>query len=207
VPLLRDLAAGDAAAISQADVEGALARWFHQHQPGVYAFAYVRLGRNADLAADATQATFAQALDRLAEFDPERGEMAMWLCTLARNVIRGLLNQRRRAVQLESDDRCLEQTLLRALRRINAQPLPPAVLERQETRELVSVTLANLPSQYQAVLEAKYLRGQPLEAIAKQRNTTLDSAKATLRRARAAFRDYFLTLAGIDAREVEVSDA
>ena len=71
----------------------ALEHWFRRHQPGVYAFAYFRVGRDPDLAADATQATFALALERLGDFDPGRGEMSMWLRTLARNVIRRLLAQ------------------------------------------------------------------------------------------------------------------
>jgi RNA polymerase sigma-70 factor (ECF subfamily) len=191
-PLLRELAAGDATALES---------WFYRHQPGVYAFAYIRVGRDPDLAADATQATFEQALDRLAEFDPQRGDMAIWLCTLARNVIRRLLAHHRKSVQLDLGAGGIDESLLRALRDIDRQPLPQAVLERQETRSLVSMTLANLPPKYQEVLDAKYLQGQPLEAIARQRQTTLDGAKATLRRARAAFRDCFLALAGIDASE------
>src|SRR5262245_22280401 len=57
--LLTGLAAGDRCALD---------RWFQQHQAGVYAFAYYRVGQDPDLAADATQATFAAALERLAEF-------------------------------------------------------------------------------------------------------------------------------------------
>jgi RNA polymerase sigma-70 factor (ECF subfamily) len=203
-PLLRELAAGDATGMKLA-----LERWFHRHQPGVYAFAYVRLGRDPDLAADATQATFEQALRRLAEFDPQRGDMAIWLCTLARNVIRRLLRQHRKDAQLDSAERCIDETLLQSLRQIDRQPLPQSVLERQETRDLVTMTLANLPSQYQEVLEARYLQGQPLESIARQRKATLDGAKATLRRARAAFRDCFLALASWPAStcaKVEVGD-
>jgi RNA polymerase sigma-70 factor (ECF subfamily) len=186
--LVTELAAGDAAALE---------RWFREHQAGVYAFAYFRLGRDPDLAADATQATFVQALERLAEFDPQRGAMAVWLCTLARNVIRRLLAEHRRGVQLDGTaDR--DDNLRAAWRRIDSQPLPETILQRQQTRELVATTLAALPPQYQVVLEARYLEGQPLEAIATRRETTLDGAKSMLRRARAAFRECFLALAGID---------
>jgi RNA polymerase sigma-70 factor (ECF subfamily) len=195
--LLSGLAAGDRAALE---------RWFHEHQAGLYAFAYYRVGQDADLAADATQATFAAALERLAEFDPQRGQMAMWLRTLARNVIRGLLIQHRRGVQMQMAWDEIDETLLRAWQQMDCRPLPEEVLQRQQTRSLVAATLANLPPQYQAVLQAKYLDGQPLEAIAQRRQTTLDGAKSMLRRARAAFRECFLALAGIDRAESEVGD-
>ncbi len=190
--LLTGLAGGDAAALE---------RWFHEHQSGVYAFAYFRLGRDPDLAADATQATFATALERLGEFDPCRGGMTVWLRTLARNVIRRLLAQHRGSTQLEKDGERIDETLRQAWRQIDSQPLPEALLERQQTRELVTMTLATLPPQYQAVLEARYVDDQPLEAIARRRKTTLDGAKSMLRRARAAFREGFLALAGIDVSE------
>ncbi len=195
--LLTGLAAGDCAALE---------RWFHQHQAGVYAFAYYRVGQDADLAADATQGTFTAALERLAEFDPQRGQMAMWLRTLARNVIRSLLVQHRRGVQMQMVWDGIDETLLKAWQQMDCRPLPEEIFERQQTRRLVATTLANLPPQYQAVLEAKYLEGQPLEAIAARRQTTLDGAKSMLRRARAAFRECFLALAGIDAAESEVGD-
>src|SRR5207248_11706661 len=123
------------------------------------------------------------------------GEMAMWLRTLARNVIRGVLAQRRRDAPREASSDRIDETLLAALARIDSQPLPQAIVERQETRELVGITLASLPPHYQEVLEARYLRGQPLEAIAREKTTTLDGVKSMLRRARAAFRDCFLALA------------
>ena len=196
--LVTELAAGDPAA---------LARWFQRNQPGVYAFAYFRVGQDADLAADATQATFAQALECLEQFDPRRGDMMTWLRTLARNIIRRLLNQQKRNMQFGRGWGCIDETLLRAFERIDSQPLPEVVLERQETRELVAMTLAALPQQYHELLEAKYMRSEPLEAIAQRRNCTLDGVKSMLRRARAAFRESFLALAKIEASEVEVSDA
>ncbi len=72
---------------------------------------------------------------------------------------------------------------------------PDAAIERKETRELVGMTLTNLPAQYREVLEAKYLDGRSLEAIAQARDATLDSVKSMLHRARAAFREAFVTLA------------
>ena len=66
VTVLREIADGDA---------DALALWFRRHKDAVYAFVFYRMGNDPDLAADATQATFMTALERLDDFDSERGDM------------------------------------------------------------------------------------------------------------------------------------
>lgn len=172
----------------------ALTAWFERHVDAVYAFVFYRVGRDPDLAADATQSTFAVALERLADYDPERGEMVTWLRTLSRNVVRHLLSEQR-AAQLQTAWENVDHSLRRIYERIDREPLPDAALERQETRELVGMTLANLPPHYREVLEAKYIHGHPLAAIAAMRSATVDAVKAMLRRARAAFRETFQTLA------------
>ncbi len=48
----------------------ALTRWFESHVAPLHAFVYYRVGRDRDLAADATQSTFALALTRLDDYDP-----------------------------------------------------------------------------------------------------------------------------------------
>lgn len=185
--LLTQIRAGDPAALTT---------WFEHHADPVYAFVYYRVGRDPDLAADATQTTFTIALERLGDYDPERGAMLTWLRTLSRNVIRDTLAAHRKAMQLQTAWDNIDASLQRLFERIDSEPLPEAALERKETRALVGMTLANLPPQYREVLEAKYMDGHPLEAIARMRSATIDSVKAMLRRARAAFRETFLTLAG-----------
>ena len=184
--LLKRFTSGDPAALTA---------WFEQNADALYAFVYYRVGSDPDLAADATQSTFALALERLGDYDPGRGTMATWLRVLSRNVIRDLLTRHRKAAQLQTAWDNIDHSLARLYERIDHDLLPDAALERQETRELVGMALANIPPQYREVLEAKYMEGQTLDAIAKMRSATADSVKAMLRRARAAFRDTFLTLA------------
>ena len=184
-PALDPLLRGDPAALTA---------WFERHVDAVYAFVFYRVGNDPHLAADATQATFTVALERLADYDPERGRMVTWLRTLSRNVVRDLLRYRR-AKQLQTVWDSIDQSLRRIYHQIDREPLPDAALERKETRELVGMTLANLPTQYREVLEAKYLEGHRLAAIAQARSTTVAAVKAMLHRARAAFRETFLTLA------------
>jgi len=184
--LLRKITAGDPAALTT---------WFERNVDALYAFIYYRVGNDPDLAADATQSTFALALERRGDYDPQRGDMITWLRMLSRNVIRDLLARHRKAAQLQTAWDNIDHSLQQILERIDRDPLPDAALERKETRELVGMTLANLPPHYREVLEAKYMNDQPLEAIARMRSATIDSVKSMLRRARAAFRETFLTLA------------
>ena len=187
--------------ISSGDPD-ALSDWFHRHRGELYSFIFYRVGSDPDLAADATQAAFAQALERLAEFDPQRGEMITWLKFLSRNIIRSTLARHRRGPQLQAVWDRLDKETRAAHAQIDSHPLPEDILARSETRELVEMALVNLPARYRELLEAKYIEDQSLETIAQERETTIDSVKSMLRRARAAFRDCFLAMA-----KMEMSDA
>ena len=158
-----------------------------------------RVGKDADLAADVLQSSFADALGRLAEFDPERGGMDTWLRLLARNHIRKAVKDKKRHIPLEAFWDRIDQQLGAIYSQIDAAEFPDEVLERAETRQLVNVTFANLPEAYQDVLNAKYIEELTLESIARDRDTTIDAVKAQLRRARAAFRESFLTLIAAEA--------
>ena len=178
--------------------EAALERWFHREADALYAFAYYRVANDPGLAADVVQSTFADALGRLEQFDPARGSMAAWLRMLARNVIRDTLREHRRHVPIDSVWHDIDQALERLYAQIDQAELPDEVLQRHETRELVSMTFANLPVQHRDLLNAKYIEEHSLESIARMRETTIDAVKAKLRRARAAFRKAFLTLAATE---------
>ena len=88
--LLRAAAAGD---------PDALGRLYDDHVDGLYAFVFYRAGKDASLAEDIVQETFAAALGRVDDYDPARGSIGAWLTTLSRNVIRDHLRHHRRADQ------------------------------------------------------------------------------------------------------------
>ena len=173
----------------------ALRCWFEENVDGLYGFVYYRVGNDPQAANDVTQATFERALEQLDRYDPDRGSMAAWLRVTSRNLIRDHLKASRRAVPLQDLWDRLDEVLESHFSEIDDQELPVEVLEREETRELVSMTLAVLPDHYREVLDAKYLEEQSLESIALARGATTDSIKALLRRARAAFKQTFQTLA------------
>jgi RNA polymerase sigma-70 factor (ECF subfamily) len=170
----------------------AIARFYDAHVDGLYTFVFYRVGRDAALAEDVVQETFALALARRGKYDPARGSVGAWLTVLSRNVIRDHLrdHHRRSVDQWESIDSALAQTFAAMAER----PLPGDVLERAETRDLVHIAIAHLPEQYRTALTRKYVDGDSLETLATELGISVDAAKSLLARARRAFRTTFQTV-------------
>jgi RNA polymerase sigma-70 factor (ECF subfamily) len=191
---LRAAARGDAAAVG---------RFYDAHVDSLYAFVFYRVGRDATLAEDVVQETFARALGRVADYDPARGSVVAWLCTLSRNVIRDQLRSHRRSEELADTWERIDASLAQIFESLEDAPLPGDILERVETRALVNMTITHLPEQYRVVLARKYVDGDSLETLSKELGLSVDAVKSLLARARRAFRDTFATL-GHAFSEVEV---
>ncbi len=183
--LARAAEAGDAEAI------GAL---YDQHVDGLYAFVYYRVGRDPDLACDVVQATFARALDHAADFDPARGSFGAWLTTLSRNVMRDQLRAHRQSDAVADRWERIDASLAQLYDALEQSPLPGDVLARAETRDLVHMTIANLPAPYRTALTGKYVDGKSLDDLARELDLSVDAVKSLLARARRAFKDTFTTL-------------
>jgi RNA polymerase sigma-70 factor (ECF subfamily) len=174
--------------------EAALERFYEAHVDGLYAFVFYRVGRDKTIAEDVVQGTFLEALDRLDAYDPERASVATWLCVLSRNVIRRNLKSHRRSQELQAMWDRIDETLAQVYAALDHEPLSDEVIEREETRDLVNVTIAHLPERYRDVLEQKYVGGDTLADLAQRMDVSEDAAKSLLARARRAFRDTFLSL-------------
>lgn len=181
----------------------ALAEWFGRHADAVYGFAFYRVGRSADLAAEVTQETFCKAIQKLADYDAARGPMVAWLCMLSRNCIRDVLRQRGRQPLAAMWD-SVDGSLQRVYEELDRSPLAEEVVEAQETADLVGMALTNLPDAYRRVLRAKYIEDRSLQEIAADQATTVDAVKGLLKRARAAFKQTFAALAGTAAHIEEL---
>lgn len=179
-----------AAAGSAADVE----RLYADHVDGLYAFVFYRVGREAAIAEDVVQDTFLQALEHAADYDGARGSVRNWMCTLSRNVIRKHLREHPRVAALHGTWERIDKTLAAVFEQLDSAPLSDEVIAREETRDLVNMTIANLPDHYRAILERKYVSGESLEQLAGELALTEEAAKSLLARARRAFRETFLTL-------------
>jgi len=172
----------------------AIARFYDAHVDGLYTFVFYRVGRDAALAEDVVQETFALALARRADYDAARGSVGAWLTVLSRNVIRDHLREHHRADQLQQTWERIDATLAQTFAAMAERPLPGEVLERAETRDLVHMAVANLPEQYRNALTRKYVDGETLETLAGELGISVDATKSLLARARRAFRDTFATL-------------
>ncbi len=174
--------------------KAAIARLYEAHVDGLYTFIYYRVGRDTALAEDVVQETFALALSRQADYDPGRGSVGSWLTVLSRNVIRDHLRAHTRSDQIAARWERIDATLAQTFASMAERPLPGEVLEREETRDLVHMAIANLPDQYRTALTRKYVDGESLETLAGEFGISVDATKSLLARARRAFRDTFATM-------------
>ena len=173
---------------------GAVTRFYDAHVDGLYTFVFYRVGRDASLAEDVVQETFATALSRQTDYDAARGSLGSWLTVLSRNVIRDHLRAHRRSDELQATWERIDATLAQTFGAMAETPLPGEVLERTETRDLVHMAIANLPDQYRTVLTRKYVDGETLETLAAELGISVDATKSMLARARRAFREAMGTL-------------
>lgn len=185
----------DRLARARAGDEAALAELYERHVDALWSFVFYRVGRDPALCEDVVQDTFLLAFERGESFDPARGSFTAWLFGLSRNLIRKQLRSRDRAHELAATWERIDATLVQLFQGLEREPLGDEVLVREETRDLVQMTIANLPDDYRDALERKYVRGQSLHELAAAFACSEAAAKSMLARARRAFRDAFATLA------------
>ena len=162
----------------------------------LYHFCLYRVGRNSHLCEEVVQDTLVRALRDLDHYDPSRcgDNIFPWLTGLARNEISRVLARDRHTVSLDLLWARVDRELAAVFERIEAEPFDDDVLEREETRELVNVTMSQLPPHYREALEAKYVQGTSVRDLATLWHSTEKAVESLLTRARKAFRATFLAL-------------
>ena len=163
------------------------------HLDPLYEFVHYRLGGDVERAQDVVHDTFVVALERIHAFDG-RSSLYTWLCGIAKNKIRAA----RRTRPVRSLDEVLENAdpeIDAILAQIEREPLPLAVIERRETRDLVGATLSSLPPEYKRALVEKYIEGRSVAEIAERRGAGEKATESMLTRARVAFVKVFELLA------------
>ena len=193
---------GDMNSDDQTDV-GALQRrepaavesWFLAHADQIYTFAYYRVDKDPEVAADVVQDTFITAIDRIDRYDPDRGAMSVWLMYLARNCIRSANRHRSRTTSDEGLWERIDARLVASSLDLEADTLPPDALERRETAEWVQMVLAHLPESYRGALVEHYVKQRSVADMTSRREMTESAAKSLLHRARAAFRAAYCAIA------------
>jgi RNA polymerase sigma-70 factor (ECF subfamily) len=178
---------GDEAAVKR--LAGALL------QP-LYRFCLYRVGRNQHLCEEVVQETALRALRELANYDPQRaaGNIFPWLTGLARNEIQRVLGREKNTRSLQSLWAHMDHELQTLYARLEEEPFGADLLQREETRELVNATMAQLPSHYREALEGKYVNGKSVRDLAAGWQISEKAVESKLTRARKAFRVTFLAL-------------
>ena len=164
--------------------------------PGLYAFCLYRVGRNRHLCEEVVQEALVEAMRKLKEYEPGRceGDIFPWLMGLARNVIQRVLAKEKSAVSLEALWARMDRELLDVFARLDSAPFADELLQREETREMVNMTMSQLPGHYREVLAAKYVEGRSVRDMAAGSATSEKAVESMLTRAREAFRVTFLAL-------------
>ena len=162
----------------------------------LYRFCLYRLGSDEHLTEEVVQETLVRAIRDLEKYDPGRcgGNIFNWLSGLARNEIRRALGHKGRAVSLQALWDNLDDQLRDVYSRLESAPLAEDVLDRDETREMVNATMAQLPPHYREALEAKYVAGKTVRDMATAGRMSEKAVESQLTRARKAFRATFAAL-------------
>jgi RNA polymerase sigma-70 factor (ECF subfamily) len=116
----------------------------------------------------------------------------MWLGGIARkHVALHFRKQQRHRRPLQLDDRATaaRQQIVRWLQQ--RQELPEQALACAELAALVRAALAELSSDYETLLTAKYFDGATVEQIAVAQRCSVEAVRSKLARARRAFRRAF----------------
>lgn len=162
----------------------------------LYSFCLYRVGKNQHWCEEVVQETMMRALRDLANYDPPRASNNIfpWLTGLARNEIQRVLAREKATASLQTLWANLDQELLGLYAKLESEPFDDELLQREETRELVNATMAQLPDHYRETLEEKYLHGKSQREMAERRHVSEKALESQLTRARNAFRVTFLAL-------------
>jgi RNA polymerase sigma factor (sigma-70 family) len=162
----------------------------------LYGFCLYRVGKNQHWCEEIVQETMLRALRDLAAYEPSRAgnNVFPWLTGLARNEIQRVLQREKSAGSLQTLWANLDQELLGLYAKIETAPFDDELLQREETRDLVNATMAQLPDHYRETLEEKYVHGKSQREMAERRQVSEKALESELTRARNAFRVTFLAL-------------
>jgi len=162
----------------------------------LFRFCFHRVGGDRHKCEEVVQETLLRALRELDRYDPQRGgnQIFPWLTGLARNEITRVLGRDKHAVSLEALWGRMDRDLRAIFARLEQEPFPDELMQRDETRAMVNATMAQLPPHYRQALEAKYVEGRSMREMAERDGGTEKAIESLLTRARQAFRDTFLAL-------------
>ncbi len=191
---------GDLVRETIAGSHDALAALYDRHGSTVFAVA-MRTTRDRGLASEVVQETFLALWDRAERFDPERGTLAAWLVTIARNRAIDRLRAAGRHQRVAtfssfgedgSDDRSVVEWLTDTGELIAAAEPdagPELALAGKETRTAIVEAIDSLDPLERRVILLAYQDGLTQAEIAAELGWPLGTVKTRTRRALHRLRD------------------
>jgi RNA polymerase sigma-70 factor (ECF subfamily) len=160
--LLRRLAAGETSALGE----------FYDVFAGLVNGLALRILRDAADAEDVVQEVFLQVWRQASRFDPTRGSVEAWLCTIART-------------------RALDRLRRRTARREDPEDEAPPSSATPKSAEAIAVrkALDGLTSDQRKALELAYFEGLTQSEIAERLGEPLGTVKTRIRTAMIRLRD------------------
>ncbi len=137
-----------------------------------------RVGPHPDLALDLVAETFARALERREQFDPQRGTVVGWLLGIARHLLLEAVRQGRVA---DTSRRRL------GMERIVVESEQLELIEHENTSELER-SLERLPAEQREAIERRVLEEEPYALIAARIGCSEQVVRKRVSRGLAALR-------------------
>jgi RNA polymerase sigma-70 factor, ECF subfamily len=172
--------------------EAAFEEFFREYFPRLYRFALGRVKGDESAAEEIVQRTMCLVMRKMPGY---RGEALLftWLCQICRNEITSVFRERhvdpQQEVPLEDNP-----AVQAALSSLSVDLGPEGSRSEDEIANFVRATLEYLPARYACALEMKYIRGCSVDEIGEELNISSKAAESVLSRARAAFKEGFLSL-------------
>ncbi|HLU04917.1 MAG TPA: sigma-70 family RNA polymerase sigma factor [Woeseiaceae bacterium] len=172
--------------------EAAFEEFFREYFPRLYRFALGRVKGDESAAEEIVQRTMCLVMRKMPGY---RGEALLftWLCQICRNEITSVFRERhvdpQHEVPLEDNP-----AVQAALSSLSVDLGPEGSRSEDEIANFVRATLEYLPARYACALEMKYIRGCSVDEIGEELNISSKAAESVLSRARAAFKEGFLSL-------------
>ena len=157
--------------------EQAFERLLAKYQQPIYNLCYRMLG-DGMAAEDAMQEVFLRVYTKHASYDPDR-QFSSWLFAIASHYCQDQLKSAQRRVQLWADT---PQQQVTAWDQVNDHP--ETLLVQTETAAQMHTLVNHLPSDYRRPIVLKYWHMLSVQEIARRMDTTVNTVKGRLFRAR-----------------------
>jgi len=156
------------------------------YQQVVYSLA-LRMLRDQEAAAEATQDAFLSAFTRIHQF--RGGSFKAWLLRIVLNLVYDQLRRAKRHPSQSLETAC-EDADAAVLQITNGGPTPEEVALSRELMACLEMGLETLPAEQRATVILSDLQGMGYEEVAAATGASLGTVKSRLSRGRQAMREY-----------------